>query len=939
MMFFHHFRNTNSNNTTHMQKLLNEIKNCLNNTTTSLNNFNTYLNKFLAIAKESNLHPDQTVNHLTNLVQITNESSHVLHGHIFSLNNAISPHFFAFVLLFKNSSLRISPSKQNRYSTFHIHPDPNNEQLLQRICKRQKMNKRYNYYHVHLYFVYYFVILSSLFSKKHIFPTRLLCPINRPLLIMPPSPCNLPSQRKDASPPVKLQEISMKSPTSSSMKKSSHGTSSSRKKSSLKIKSSKSPSKHYVSPRKLALASPSTAPLVIHANQPEQSNKPAANTETSVTPTTSPVADEYVPVQPPPTINFQEALTSLPSYIVHSYDTMYILCQLRRGKDQELNNRLASMHNDGSIKTFLPTMITAAFQPHPAPASISGNLVMREVKYVSIHNHNPTYSIAFSCVYRRTPEKALIYARHGSAVYNMMQAYVHDFIFEKWHTELAPALEVPQALLSAISFTIPPCNFPKSKPIAFLSGLPPHVYGRKFFHTQLLLEHLHTLIKPLLPGDAPIQNYAYFTQAFGIQVRRSYKFTEKDSEELYVACISNIKDFEMISNILFPTPSNQMPLLPIFNVPVSFIPIPVRPPSKGSAILTRHYKTLAAILSSIRKKKAIFSALPFITTHIIKDPASPKTRTMLLNHKQVTTYSILHSMQKGINTRIYISNKDDVGPNTEDEIRSWFPPSDHTFLFFPRTSRTATFNTTVPSHNLLQTVVQNLDSSLVKFAEALNAPPASSSAPLRQTSTITTPSVTSIPTTLPPQIPNLPSHQTSTTQIPPPIHVSPHATIPAQNDGIPKIPVFDIPTQHTPAKRSLQDRSPSPSTSTSTSSITEITSDAENQDDKASLKHSPSEEEEQTHSIQIDGIISTLRNSIPSDKHFLMEDEDISAEACTVYAASNHQDALQHAKQKLLLLANQRFDEFARYKAREKKKREKSVLKKKRIKQNNPYFA
>ena len=296
-------------------------------------------------------------------------------------------------------------------------------------------------------------------------------------------------------------------------------------------------------------------------------------------------------------------------------------------------------------------------------------------------------------------------------------------------------------------------------------------------------------------------------------------------------------------------------------------------------------------------------------------------------------------MQKGINTRIYISNKDNVGTNTEDEIRSWFPPSDHTFLFFPRTSRTAKFNTTVPSHNLLQTVVQILDSSLVKFAEALNAPPATSSAPMRQSSTITTPSDTSISTTLPPQIPNLPSHQTSTTQIPPPIHVSPHATAPTQNDGIPKIPVFDIPTQHTPAKRSLHDRSPSPSTSTSTSSITEITSDIESQVDKASLKHSPSEEEEQTHSIQIDGIISTLRNSIPSDKHFLMEDEDISAHACTVYAASNHQDALQHAKQQLLLLANQRFDEFARYKAREKKKRLKSVLKKKRIKQNNPYFA
>ena len=950
MMLFHHFRKTKNNSTTHMQKLLNEIKIYLNNTTTSLNNFNTSLNKFLATDNVSNLRPDQTANHLSNSFQITNESSHVLHSHLFLLNNTISPHFFAFVLPFKNSTFRILLIKRNRYSITNNHPNAHNKPTFKQH-KRQAVYKRhrhtsqlYGKCRVYMQYVNPTIILCSLFSKKHPNTTRYFSLPGRTLSTMPPSPCNLPSLAKETSPPVKLQEMNFKSPVRSSMKHSSLGTSSSRKKSSLKIKSSKSP-KHSASPRKLVLASPSSVPIASPEKKPILLSKlpePSANTEPSVTPNTSPVAEEYVPVQPPPTINFQEALTSLPSYIVHSYDTMYILCQLRRGKDHELNNRLASMHNDGSIKTFLPTMITAAFQPHPAPASISGNLVMREVKYVSIHNHNPTYSIAFSAVFRRTKEKALIYARHGTTIYNTMQAYVHDFIFEKWHTELAPALEVPEALLSAISFTIPPCNFPKSKPIAFLSGLPPHVYGRKFFHTQLLLEHLHTLIKPLLPGDAPIQHYPYFTQAFGIQVRRSYKFTEKESEELYVACISNIRDFEMISNIIFPTPSNPMPLLPIFNVPVSFIPIPVRPPSRGSALLTRHYKTLAAILTSIRKKKAIFSALPFITTHIIKDPASSKTRTMLLNHKQVTTYSILHSMQKGINTRIYISNKDKVGSNAEDTVRSWFPPSDHTYLFFPRTSRSATFNTTVPSHNLLQTVVQNLDSSLAMFAEALKAPPDASSKLMHPTPTATTPSDTNQSTKHPPQIPNLPSHETTTTQIPPPAYVSPQTSAPTHHNGIPQIPVFDVPSQLTPAKRSLHERSPSPSTSTSTSSITEITSDVETQADNkqnTSIKTSSSDDEELTHSIHIDGIISTLRNSIPSDKHFLMEDEDISAKACTVYAASNHQDALHHAKQQLLLLANQRFDEFARYKAREKKKREKSALKKKRSKQNNPYFA
>jgi len=952
MMYSHHFRRTKNNNTIHIQKLLNKIIICLNNTTASLNNFNTTLNKFLATDTFSNLYPDQTVKNVTNFVPNTTPSTHVTRTHLLHLNNSYPRHFFTFVHTFKSKTFRTSFRKRIRYSSLPSHQSTNHAVFENRLHKRHNINKRHNptvspydHYCTYMKLDISKINLSSLFLKKHLNSTKHFFPINRSPSTMPPSPCNLPSQAKETSPPVKLQEMRMKSPSRSSSKKTSLGSSSARKKSSLKTKSLKSP-KLSVSPRKLALASPTSAPptsitkqpfLIAQATEPLATTQPSTDTEPSVTPTTSPTVDDYVPVQPPTTKNFQEALTSLPSYIVHTYDTMYILCQLRRGKDQELNNRLASMHNDGSVKTFLPTMITAAFQPHPAPASISGNLVMREVKYVSIHNHNPTYSIAFSTVFKRTQEKALIYARHGTSLYNMMQAYVHDFIFEKWHTELAPALEVPEALLNAISFTIPPCNFPKSKPVAFLSGLPPHVYGRKFFHTQLLLEHLHTLIKPLLPGDAPIQHYAYFTQAFGIQVRRSYKFTEKDSEELYVACTSNIRDFEMISNILFPTPSNPMPLLPIFNVPVSFIPIPIRPTSRGSAILTRHYKTLAAILSSIRKKKAIFSSLPFITTHIIKDPASSKTRALLLNHKQVTTYSILHSIHKGINTRIYVSNKNNIGTNTEDTIRSWFSPSDHTYLFFPRTSRAEKFNTTVPSHNLIQTVVQNLDSSLVKFAEALKAPAVTSSNPIIQTPTVTTPSDSSSATAHPPQIPDLPTHRNSTTQIPPPKYISPQAQALPLQDGIPQIPVFDLPTQHTPAKRSIQDRSPSPSSSSNASEVTAIPSDNESQeDDKNTLpNNNSSDEDEQTHSIHIDGIISTLRNSIPSDKHFLMEDEDISEKACTVYAASNHQDA----KQQLLLLANQRFDEFARYKAREKKEREKSALKKKRIKQNIPYFA
>ena len=760
---------------------------------------------------------------------------------------------------------------------------------------------------------------------------------------MPPSPTNLPSLRKEDSPLSKLLPMSHKTRTAPSSSKKHQKTPNSAKK-------------------EKKMRSIATAPDIIIPQGTVKETLPKLTI-----PDTSPTLTTATTVTKPDAAasNFQEALTSIPLSIVHTSDMLYILCQLRRGRDQEVNNHLATMHNDESIFSFIPTLITTAFQQHPSQPSISGgNLIIREIKFVSIKNHVPTYSIAFSTIIQRMNDKPLVYARQGTPKYTDMQEYIHDFVFEKWHTLLTANLEVPENVLKAITMVIPPCNFPKSKPIAFLSGLPPQVFGRKYFHAQFIQRHIHTLIKPLLPGNAAIHNYAYFQQAFGLQVRRNYKFTDKEQEEIYIAHMSNMEDFELISKIIFPSTTNAMPLLPTLNLPVSFIPIPIRPTSRGSANLTQHYKTLSAILSSIRNKHALFNKLKFITTHIFKDPAASTTRQLLLTNKNVITYAILHSAQKGINTRIYVRNENSIGNDIEDSVRSWFLPTDHTILFFSRTSKLSKFHTTTPSLNTLQTVVKNLDSSLLKFAEAMGV---TSNDIQTNDDTISDATTENQPTstiTITPVLPIIPTLHRKDTHIQP-AYISPNKKSYqiTTNTDPPQIPIFEGPTKRSSKKRTLKQRSPSPIQS-DTASIQSMPSspksqaqspssqpsdnesndnnesendDNDEEDSQDSLESTNTSNEPTSNSIHIDGIKSNLRTSIPTDLQIYVEDKDISKRAYDVYEADDYQESLLLAKQDLRKIANKKAVAYEKYKAKTKKK-ERSSKKKKSLKASNPYL-
>jgi len=619
-----------------------------------------------------------------------------------------------------------------------------------------------------------------------------------------------------------------------------------------------------------------------------------------------------------------------------------------------VNNALAGLHNDGSALRFIETLVTASFLARPTTSDLHANLRIRQIKYEQIKNLTPTYSISFGSLYNET-DKDRKYACHGTPKFTELETYLHDFVFERWHVQDNLDLDVMKDVLSSIHFTIPPCNHPRHKPIAFVAGLPPQVFGRKMLHTKIIVRHLHTLLKPLLPGSSPLHNLCYFHQAFGLQVRRNYTFKEGLQEDVYIACISNTSDHRLLANILFPSQSNPSPQLPILNLPVTFIPLPTRPPKSARVALSRYYLTVTTIATAIRSQRTMLETLPSITTPIFKDPSSPSSCKLILDNENTITYAILHSIQKGINTRLYITSKDSTTTITDDTIRSWFHSSDHTKLFFPRATKHPPLLQSSPT--MLQSIVQNLDATIAQYATAIGfkQQQSNSDAPTNTTNTgksnnQSTNSTINITTTSPtlPQIP---------ISVNPPSIISPstHTLNPPQ---IPLITTLDAPTAaiiprkrtatHSPSQSSDSSSISSPSKADLTQELSpnstptkQIKPEPKHDEESATLSPSnqSSPDQPDTYSIRIDGITTTLKQSIPSTKQPFIDDDEITNKALDVYEATNQSDAILQAKADLLALADTKINEYKRMKASKKKTKVRSAKKKKKsLKESNPYL-
>ena len=912
MSYPHNFQQTKKTITSHMQNILNNINSRLSTSTKKLHNFNTKLNKFLAHAPSNHLQPHQTTFPLNIFIQNSNESVHM---HQSCLSTAYQHDTFKFNSSSSQRTHTFTSKTTNRYLPIskHISSNEYKQTFSNYISSQNKRQTHYkpnfiytknNYLALHISLFYYFEKITSIQLSTDSHKTT-----------MPPSPVNLPFSSKGTS--LVLSPLTKKA----------------------------SPFKPIIPP-----TSTSDEPVVSPAKL-GVSLLPDHNA-TSEKPTT---IHDTIPIEAPK-FNYAESISNLPASITYSADTIFVLCQLRRGQDDSINNELARLHNDGSAPNFLETLITASFLARPTTSTLHSHLRIRDIKYESMRNLTPTYSISFGTLLKSDGNEPT-YARHGSPRFTELRAYINDFVFERWHTKDELDLETYQDVLKAIYFTLPPCNYPKHKPIAFVAGLPPQVFGRKTFHTQIIISHLHTLLKPLLPSASPLHNYCYFLQSFGLQVRRNYTFKEGLQEDVYVACVSNTADHRLLANILFPSSDNNNPQLPILNLPVTFIPLPTRPPKTAKVALSRYYQTITTIATTIRTQRTMLQTLPFITTPIFKDPAAATTCKLILDNENTITYAILHSIHNGIHTRIYVKNQNIIASKTDDTIRSWFNPSDHTKLFFPKATQHPPQISRSPT--MIDSIVQNLETSISLYAKAIGYQPPPTQASKEHNNASTTNHETNDSTNKSttnehmqtPVIPLIPTTKHN------PIIISPATSNNPPN--IPLITILDKPSLLTPRKRQAA-RSPSPQSDTTSnassppspvikkepntnqmdaSKATTPDPSPATDEDTAPISSIETQDLPSSYSIRIDGIATTLRNSLPSTKQPFIDDEEVTNKALTVYESTNHNDAILQAKKDLLLLAETKILEYRAMRAKKKSKVRSSKKKKKSLKEANPYFT
>ena len=915
MINFHHLPTQQRQCTIHIQKLLNKITSLLNQSQTKMQNFNISLNKIIATDSQDHLHPNQTAITLNKKMQHASSASPIItNSASFLLKKTIQKNLLNFSLLKQDTPFKENTTITERFQ-HSTRPYTNN--------KDPKFKRRLSFQlpflfkencctPINISLFYFFKKITRNCNNKY---KTVFLPLNA---TMPPSPVNLPPLTSTTSPI--LEKLA-------------------KKKSPYKLPSSftKIDTAKLFSPTKQRThkvpEQGTFAPTTIDSIKLQQVEEPT---------------NTYIPK---PT-KYVDALTKLPATISYSADTIIVMCQFRRGKIDAINDSLAKLHNDGSAIGFLKTLVNAAFQSKPTPSDLLSKLTIRQITYDSIKNLTPSYALTFSSLIKDGSSTEPTYARHGTPDYTDLQTFIYDFVFERWHTQIDLDLDVPLDILSAIHFTLPPCNHPKHKPIAFVAGLPPHVFGRKTFHTQIILRHLHTLLKPLLPGTSLLHNFCYFLQAFGLQVRRNYTFIEGLQEDVYIACISNAADHHLLANILFPSKANPNPQLPILNLPVTFIPLPVRPHKSARQAINKHYQQITTIATTIQSQRTMLQQIPSITTTIFKDPASPATCKLILDNENIISYAILHSIQKGISTKLYVADRTMTNAdNNDDTIREWFAPSDHTRLFFPRATK---HTSNIPlSTDTLHSIVQNLDQSLAQYARAigLDSVPALPTRPTpaknKQTNTtptynITTPTIPQIP--IPAKLPPIISPNT-TSNLPQIPLIDPKPMPPNLSQQIPLTSPNLAPRKRQAESSPTSIPSPEPTpppTSPHQADTDDITQPLQD-DAPSSLSTSTNTEDNQdgTYSIRIDGIATTLQAAIPQQKQPFIDEDELAATAMKVYESTNTTDAILQAKHDLMQLADTKIIEYKEMLAKKKNQKKVRASKKKKssLKASNPYFT
>jgi len=422
------------------------------------------------------------------------------------------------------------------------------------------------------------------------------------------------------------------------------------------------------------------------------------------------------------TPSYRLAVSSIPTSIVYSPESIYIVCQLRRSdaNSEDVANAISDMHQTGSALTLIRALVDHVLKSNPKPPSLQHAIDLRDVVFTTLKGSSPTYAIHFSAMMpnngsQESPKPS--YARRGTDLYNSLEQLLLSFVFDKWHEkvhDLAETLSVSKELLQSIHFLMPPLNYPMYRPVAFLSGFSPSSFGRRFIHLDFLIKNIHVAIKPHLDPTSLLHNPVNFRQAFGIEARTSYVFTKDKRDEAFIVYMSNVADLGTLSPLLYTDR-----LIKVLGVPVTFFPIPARHPESTRSQQSSYYSAINKVHADLALKRTMMASIPSFVTQIVKQPLSPITNKILVNHHQIITYTVIQSNTNNhILTKLFLrtplSHEDG-----ESILRSWFKRDERQIIFAKPKNTSPNRPPAPPASIILNNVLKNSSSVLTAFAETL----------------------------------------------------------------------------------------------------------------------------------------------------------------------------------------------------------------------------
>jgi len=596
-------------------------------------------------------------------------------------------------------------------------------------------------------------------------------------------------------------------------------------------------------------------------------------------------------------------VSSIPTKISYTADTIYVNCQLRRKShdDSDAAKHITSMYKDGSAPGFLQTLITEAFKMHPTPSILQNTIDVSLPVFIALKGKSPTYAVTFRTLLLPIEDAVAhpsTYARGGSAQFEALREYVHSFVFDRWHVQddTLPAVMASSAsIIASAFFTLPPLNYHFNKPVAIMSGIPPAVFGKQHLHVDLLALSIHRSLKPHL-GTSKLQNFEYFRQAFGIEVHLNYSFTKDVREDVYIVHMSNINDITFLSRILYSST-----IILTMGLPTTFFPIQTAPPST-SKLSRKHayYGAVTKVINDISSKRKMLTELPSIVTPSIRDPHHLLAHNMLCLNKNVVTFTVFRSPKNNaMLTRLFTQSPVDKSQG-ESIIRSWFSRDERPKLFVPLPD--TSLNTTLPPESiLLNNVLGNCPNVLTAYANILGvAPPqlAPSNPP------ISSPALTSTSTSTTDYHDTSPDRSAtanSTIRSPPP--AVPNLASPPRPINVYKS------IQHKPKKRSA---SSSPPSDQSSNASRQLLSQIDEWDDTQALSDNAdedassadSDEDPATQSVRINHYESVLRRSIPKDQRTYIDESVLTDLALYIYDQDDKNASISTAQNSLRAQVN-----------------------------------